>query len=133
VNTRFIADTIVVFHLVFIAFVVVGGVLALWRRGAALVHLPALAWGAWAEFTGAICPLTPLENGFRHAAGEVGVSGSFVEHYLVPLIYPAALTPHTQAVFGGVLLAINAGIYLFVWRSRRRQRSGRRASPLPTG
>ena len=91
-DARFIADAIVVFHFAFIAFVVAGGGLALWRREAALVHLPALAWGLWTEFTGAICPLTPLENSFREAAGEVGVSGSFVEHYLVPVIYPAALT-----------------------------------------
>ncbi|MBL8424926.1 MAG: DUF2784 domain-containing protein, partial [Candidatus Accumulibacter phosphatis] len=79
---RLLADGIVVLHCLFIAFVVLGGVLALrWPR-LAWVHLPAACWGAAIELSGWICPLTPLENRFRQAAGEAGYAGSFIDHYL---------------------------------------------------
>jgi polyferredoxin len=122
---RVIADGVVALHFVFIVFVVGGGLLGLWRRASVFLHLPALAWGAWAAFTGSICPLTPLENAFRRAAGEAGYPGGFVEHYLIPLIYPEALTPRTQMGYGAIVLAINAVVYAFVWRSWRRRSSGR--------
>ena len=71
----------------------------------AALHLPAVAWGAFTEFTGTVCPLTPLENSFRRAAGAAGYEGGFIEHYIVPLIYPAGLTPRVQVVLGLVVLA----------------------------
>jgi uncharacterized protein DUF2784 len=122
-SPRIAADTIVAIHFAFIVFVVSGGLLALWRPGFAVLHLPALAWGAWTEFTGAICPLTPLENAFRKAAGEAGYPGGFIHHYMVPLIYPEALTPRTQLAYGVIVVAINAGVYALVWRKSRRRRS----------
>ncbi len=86
---RLLADGIVVLHFLFIAFVVLGGVLALrWPR-LAWVHLPAACWGATIELSGWICPLTPIENRFRQAAGEAGYAGSFIGHYLLPVLYPA--------------------------------------------
>ena len=123
---RLVADGIVVLHFAFIVFVLGGGLLGLWRRASVVLHLPALAWGAWIEFTGSICPLTPLENAFRRAAGEVGYPGGFVEHYLIPLIYPEALTPRTQMAYGLIVLAINAMVYVFVWLSWRRRSTARR-------
>ncbi len=122
-SSRLAADTIVAIHFAFIVFVVTGGLLALWHRGIVVLHLPALAWGAWTEFTGAICPLTPLENTFRQAAGEAGYPGGFIEHYLVPFIYPEVLASRTQTAFGVLVIAINAGVYVLVWRQWRRRRS----------
>ena len=126
-NPRLAADAVVAVHFAFIVFVVAGGVLVLWRRGWALVHLPAVAWGAWTEFTGTICPLTPWEQALRRQAGTAGYAGGFVEHYLVPLIYPAALTPGIQVALGAFVLIVNAVLYAFVWRRWRRRRAPRRA------
>jgi len=125
-NPRLAADAVVAVHFAFIVFVVAGGVLVLWRRGWALVHLPAVAWGAWTEFTGTICPLTPWEQALRRQAGTAGYAGGFVEHYLVPLIYPAALTPGIQVALGAFVLTVNAVLYALVWRRWRRGRAPRR-------
>lgn len=117
------ADALVVVHLAFIVFVVLGGLLALrWPR-TAWAHLPALAWGAWVEFAGWHCPLTPLEQALRDRAGERAYSGGFVEHYLLPLLYPETWTPRLGVVLGIFVLVVNAGVYgLVLWR--RRTRSG---------
>jgi hypothetical protein len=117
---RLAADVLLIAHLAFIVFVLAGGFLVLHRRIWAAAHLPALAWGAFAELTGTVCPLTPLENSLRRAAGSTGYEGSFIEHYLVPLIYPDALTPRVQVVLGLVVLLVNAPVYALVWRQWRR-------------
>ncbi|MCO6057750.1 DUF2784 domain-containing protein [Pseudomonas sp. MOB-449] len=104
---RIAADAVLLLHLAFILFVVLGGLLVLnWPR-LALLHLPAATWGATVEFFHLVCPLTPLENRLRRAAGEQGYSGGFIEHYLVPLIYPAGLTPGIQLWLGVFVLVIN--------------------------
>ena len=117
---KLLADAVAVFHLLFVAFAVLGGLLALGWRWIPWLHLPALAWGATVEFTGRLCPLTPLENWLRIAGGAAGYSGGFVDHYLLPLLYPASLDRELQLVLGCGLLAINATAYFFVWRSSRR-------------
>lgn len=117
---RLLADAVVLFHLAFIAFALLGGLLALRWRWMPWLHLPALAWGALVEFTGWMCPLTPLENALRLAAGDAVYSGDFVGRYLLPVLYPAGLTREVQWMLGGVLLLVNAGAYLLVWRRRRR-------------
>jgi hypothetical protein len=121
-NAHLLADALVVLHLAFIAFAVAGGLLVLWRRWWAVLHLPAVAWSAWTEFTGTLCPLTPWEQSLRQRAGEAGYAEGFVEHYLVPLIYPAALTPRVQIALGIFVLLVNAAIYAGVWRLQRRAR-----------
>ena len=119
---RLLADAVVVFHLVFVAFAVAGGLLALRWRWLPLAHLPALGWAAWVEFTGRICPLTPLENALRAAGGTAGYQGGFVEHYLLPVLYPAALTRELQWTLGIGLLAINLAVYAaLLWRWGRRR------------
>jgi hypothetical protein len=119
-HERVLADALVVLHLAFILFVLFGGLLVAWRRAFAVLHLPALAWGLYAEATSTICPLTPLENAFRHAAGEAGYSGGFVEHYLVRVIYPAGLTPAIQMGIAFFLVVLNVGVYAWAWRERGR-------------
>jgi hypothetical protein len=120
---RLAADAVLIAHAAFVVFVVLGGLLA-WRwRRAALLHLPAAAWGAWIEFSGGICPLTPLENRLRHAAGQAGYDGGFVEHYLLALIYPEGLTREVQIALGVAVIVINAAVYgVLVRRALRRQR-----------
>ena len=115
------ADVIVALHFLFVAFVVLGGLLALrWPR-VAWLHVPAVIWGALVEFTGWICPLTPLENRLRRSSGESGYQGDFIAHYILPVLYPNGLTRRDQLVLGGVALGINILIYTFaVMRHRRR-------------
>ena len=117
---RLLADAVLLLHLAFVAFALMGGLLALRWRWMPWLHLPALAWGVTVEFTGWICPLTPLENALRGAGGAAGYEGGFVEHYLLPLLYPAALTRELQWLLGGGLLLFNVLVYLLVWWRRRR-------------
>ncbi len=117
---RLLANAVVVAHGLFIVFVVVGGFLA-WRRPwVAAVHLPCALWGILIEFRGWICPLTPLENSLRARAGQAGYSGGFIEHYLLPAIYPAGLTPRVQLVLGSAVLLLNAFAYAVLIRRLQR-------------
>ena len=108
---RLSADAVLVFHLAFIVFALLGGLLAIRWRWMVWLHLPAAGWGFFVEVTGRICPLTPLENMLREQAGSSGFSGGFVAHYLVPLIYPAGLTPDIQWLLAGVVVAVNLAVY----------------------
>lgn len=111
---RLAADAVVLVHLLFILFVLGGGLLVLrWPR-LALLHLPAATWGVAVELLHLYCPLTPLENHLRQAAGQAGYEGGFIEHYLIPLIYPAGLTPQIQLWLGGVVLLINGSVYAWL-------------------
>ena len=115
-----LADSLVVLHFAFTAFVIFGGFLT-WRwPQIAFLHLPALAWGCWVEVSHSICPLTPLENHFRHLGGEAGYRGGFLAHYLVRVLYPPGLTWHIQWKLAAALMAINVIAY---WGLVRRFRS----------
>jgi Protein of Unknown function (DUF2784) len=119
---RALADLILVVHLTFVLFVVLGGLLVLsWPR-LAWLHIPAAVWGVLIEYTGWICPLTPLEISFRVRGGEAGYRGGFIEHYIQPLLYPAGLTRSTQVVLGSLVLILNLAAYgVVVSRMRRRE------------
>ena len=116
------ADAVLIVHGLFIAFVVFGGLAALWRPRLAWLHLPALAWGATVIAMGWICPLTPLENHLRAMAGQGTYGGGFIQHYLWPLIYPPGLTRATQIALAALLAAGNTAIYLTLWRRRQNAR-----------
>ena len=117
-----LAGGIVLFHLAFVAFVV-GGALLTWRwPRLSWVHLAAVGWAAYIEFTGDVCPLTPLENALRARAGLEYYSGDFVARHLFPVLYPDGLTRETQVVFGLLVVLVNASIYGFIYAHRRFQR-----------
>ena len=108
---RLSADAIVVLHLAFVIFVVAGGLLAFkWRR-VAWLHLPAVVWAVLLEFSGWMCPLTPLELKLRASGGQAGYGGGFIEHYILPVLYPAELDNMTQAAIGSLVIAINIAVY----------------------
>ena len=117
---RALADLVLLIHLVFIVFVIVGGFFASRWRWLPWIHLPAVAWAAVLEFSGWICPLTPLENLLRRASGEAGYAGGFLEHYLVQVVYPEALTPEIQIYIGLGVLLINGLAYGIVWKGWHR-------------
>lgn len=108
---QFAADALVVLHLAFILFVILGGLLVFKWRKAILIHLPCVLWSVLLEFNGWICPLTPFEIHFREAAGEAGYTGGFIAHYLLPIIYPAGLTQNVQIILGILVILINLVIY----------------------
>lgn len=116
VLSRLLANTVVAFHGVFILFVVLGGFLA-WRwRWVAAVHVPCALWGILIEYRGGICPLTPLENSLRARAGQQGYTGGFVEHYVLPVIYPKGLTAGVQVALGTLVLTVNLVAYSLLIR-----------------
>ncbi|HMC16894.1 MAG TPA: DUF2784 domain-containing protein [Albitalea sp.] len=121
---RWLADAVLLAHLVFIAFATFGA-LAAWRwPRLAWLHLPALAWAAYVVMAGEICPLTPLENALRRAGGEAGYRQSFIEQYLLPLIYPDAVQGELgrglQVALGVGLLVLNVAVYMLVLKRRSR-------------
>jgi hypothetical protein len=125
---RLLADAVVIVHALFVVFVVAGGLLALrWPR-VLWIHLPAAIWGALIEFAGWICPLTPLENALRRRGGEAGYAGGFVEHYVLPVLYPAALTRTTQLVLGALVIVVNVLVYGIVIRASSGGRSRRKTA-----
>ena len=124
-----LADLVVISHFAFILFVVFGA-LAAWRwQWMPYVHLPAMAWGAATEFFAIVCPLTYLENYLRNLGGEAGLETSFIEHYLVPIVYPPVLNPALQLGLGSLLVSWNALLYYLLWRRRRKHDNGLRHSP----
>jgi len=117
-----LADLLLLAHGAFVLFVVAGGLLVLrWPR-VAWLHLPAALWGASIEFTGRICPLTPLEKTWRRAAGETGYQGGFIEHYVTAALYPAGLTRTIQLALGVIVVVLNGWVYWTLWRRRARTR-----------
>ena len=122
---RATADLIVLVHVVFVVFVLLGGLLvARWPR-LAWWHVPAVTWGVFIEFRGWICPLTPLENYLRQRGGSSAYEGQFVDHYILPLLYPASLTPRIQIWLGSLALTVNVALY---WRIIRRASRSRRGA-----
>jgi hypothetical protein len=116
---RFLADAIIIIHLIFILFVILGGLLLLRDKRWSIVHLPAALWAVTIEFKGWMCPLTPLENWFREKGENVIYQGDFVEHYLLPIIYPADLTRRLQIIFGLSVIIINIAVYRWVLNKTR--------------
>lgn len=113
------ADAVLVLHLLFVVFVIAGGLAVLrWPR-LAWLHVPAAIWGVLIEFGGWICPLTPLENSLRERGGGATYSGGFVDHYVTSLLYPDGLTRPMQFGIGALVLLVNGYVYWRLWRKPR--------------
>jgi hypothetical protein len=120
---RVLADIVLVLHLGFVLFVVLGGLLVLRRPWVVWLHVPAAVWGALIMFAGWVCPLTPLEKRLRRLGGEAGYEGGFVEEYVLAILYPSGLTRTHQIVLGALVLAINLAIYGRLWWKKRRAKA----------
>lgn len=116
---RVLADLVLVVHLVFILFAALGGLLFVRKRWIAWIHLPTALWAALIEFAGWYCPLTPLENWLRVYGGDQGYEHGFIEHYLLPIVYPGSLTREIQIALGVLVVVVNALLYWWAWRRRR--------------
>ncbi len=113
------ADFILLIHLSFVLFVVFGGLLLFWNGKIIWIHLPAILWASLLEFFGWICPLTPFENWLRQLGGEFGYKTSFVQHYILPILYPSILTRQLQITLGVLVVIINVLIYASVFWGRK--------------
>lgn len=119
-----LADTVMILHFLFVLFALFGGLTLLWRRWMVFIHLPVVAWASLIELIGWTCPLTPLEQSLRASSGSGAYNTGFVEHYLIPILYPPGLTPTVEIVLGVLVLATNAMVYAgVIWRLRRKQKS----------
>ena len=118
------ADTVLLVHFLFLGFVLLGGLLVVWRPIIAWFHLPAVFWGFVIELKGFICPLTPLENTLRELGGQTPYTTSFIERYVLPIVYPTHLTRELQIVFALGVLLLNAGIYALLLFRRARPARG---------
>ncbi|MCG6970184.1 MAG: DUF2784 domain-containing protein [Gammaproteobacteria bacterium] len=119
----FLADALVVLHMLFVVFVVCGGFLALKLLKILYFHIPAVVWGVYIEFSGGICPLTPLENWLRIQSGQQGYAGGFIERHIIPVLYPINLTRDAQMILGLAALLINVLAYgLLVMRLKKRKK-----------
>jgi hypothetical protein len=114
-----LAELVVVIHFLFVLFVVFGALLLFWSKKFVLLHPPAVIWGALIEFTGWICPLTPLENKLRYHAGRAIYEGGFVENYVIPVLYPDGLTRQIQIALGILVVVFNLFLYWVVFRRRK--------------
>lgn len=119
----FLADLVLIVHLAFVVFVLGGGLLMLKWRWIAWLHLPAALWGAIVEFTGEICPLTPLENWLRAQEGAIPSGSDFIAQYLLPVLYPGDLTRGIQWLFGSVVVILNSAVYWWIWRGTRGEKA----------
>ena len=118
-----LADLVLVAHLAFVGFVVLGGFLVLrWRR-LAWIHIPVALWGAAIVVTGFTCPLTPLEIRLQQLGGRAGYQGGFIEHYVTAVLYPDGLTRQAQLLLGAAVLALNLVVYWRVLAQSRRSQS----------
>lgn len=111
-----IADLVVLIHFSFVLFVVFGALLLFWSKKIIWLHLPAAIWGALIEFTGWICPLTPLENRLRLKAGKEVYEGNFIDYYIMPILYPDYLSRNLQFLLGTLVILVNALLYWFAFR-----------------
>jgi Protein of Unknown function (DUF2784) len=111
VTARILADLVLSFHFAFIVFAVLGGFLVLWKPRIAWLHVPSVVWSAFVNLFSHVCPLTPLENRFRHLAGQAGYEGGFIEHYIAPLVYPGVMPERWGLIAGFSVLIWNVLIY----------------------
>ena len=116
-----LADLVLIVHLTFVVFVLCGGLLGLRWQWVAWLHVPAAIWGAVVEFTGWICPLTPLENWLREQGNEAPYRSDFIAQHLLPLLYPEGLTHTVQLLFGTGVVVLNAAVYWGLWQMHIRR------------
>ncbi len=119
VTAGILGDLVLTFHFAFIIFAVLGGILVLWKAWIAWFHVPSVLWSGYVNLFGQVCPLTPLENRFRHLAEQAGYEGGFIQHYIAPLVYPGVMPERWGLVSGVSVLIWNVLVYALVVIQRR--------------
>ena len=109
-----LANITLVIHITFVLFVIFGSLLFFVTPKVIYLHLPSLVWGSYVEFSGSICPLTYLENWFLYQGNLTTYSNSFIQNYILPIIYPKNLSSELQIYLGTALIIINIIFYLLI-------------------
>ncbi|MHB8765302.1 MAG: DUF2784 domain-containing protein [Deferrisomatales bacterium] len=108
-----LADAVVVLHLGWIAFLVLGAVPGRRVRWVRRLHLAALGFALTLTAAGWICPLTHLEVWLR---GRHGYAGTFVGHYAARLVYPEV---SRGLVLAGAVLVTVLSLLVYYGRPER--------------
>jgi uncharacterized protein DUF2784 len=125
------AGAVAIFHIGFVVFVALGGLLV-WRwRRIAWLHLPCTVWGVLVQLKPFVCPLTPLEKHLRALGGLAPYRGGFIAHYIYPVLYPAGMTRGVQIALGLAVMVLNLAVYGGLILTRR-SRSLARVTELPS-
>ena len=114
------AKVTLIIHLIFILFVIFGGLLFFISSKIIYIHLPALLWGIYIELTNSVCPLTFLENWFLYKGELTTYSNDFINNYLFPIIYPGSINNEIQIYLGLSLIVINILIYGLIYKNLKR-------------
>ena len=112
---EFLAKIVLIIHLLFIFFVVFGAFSCLISNKFFYLHLVALSWGIYIEFTSSICPLTYLENWLLILDQASFYDDGFIENYILKIIYPEGITPNVQMILGFLLIILNALFYTLIF------------------
>ena len=118
---EFFANLTLIAHLIFILFVVFGGLIFFIFPKIIYMHIPALLWGIYIELTNSVCPLTYLENWFLYQGGLTTYSNNFISNYLFPIIYPKGLTTDIQLYIGITLIVVNILIYGLIFKNLKKK------------
>ncbi len=110
-----LADAVVALHMVFLAYMVLGGLLALRRLRLIWPHVAVIVYSFYVTLTSFTCPATTLEKWLLVQGGETPYEGSFIHEYLRGTLYPPAL--ETAVWIGCMAVAIAS--WVFVLRRRR--------------
>lgn len=102
---RLVADAAMVAHLLFLAYLVVGGFIA-WRWAWTIwTHTAVALYGLFNVLIGWPCPLTHVENWGSARAGESTLPGTrFLDHYIAEVVYPQEHEALVQALVSSVIL-----------------------------
>ena len=99
------AAVVAMLHVLSIAYVCLGGFLALRDPRWLVPHLAAVTWIVVGGALLAVCPLTALEKWLIVQAGETPYDGYFISHYLVGRVYPEAIADQMRDLAAVVILA----------------------------
>ena len=114
-----LADAVLVLHLAYVAFIPLGGFLALRRPRVLWLHAAAVLVGLVSITVGFDCPLTTWEQSLRRRGGQRAYTDGFVDHYLTGHVYPHGYAWAVQVVFGVCVLVSYVLVVRRMLRSQR--------------
>jgi hypothetical protein len=110
-----LAKIVLLIHLFFIFFVVIGAFSYLIKPKFLYLHLLSLGWGIYIQFTSSICPLTYLENWLLIKGKASFYDGGFIENYVMRIVYPEGINSNIQMILGIILVILNIFFYALVF------------------
>jgi Protein of Unknown function (DUF2784) len=114
-----LADAVLGLHLAYLAYLPLGGFIAMrWPRTIWL-HVAAVLVGLASVTIHFDCPLTTWEQSLRRRGGQEAYRDGFVDHYLTGKLYPHGYAWAAQLVFA-VCIAVSWTVFCTRWRAPRK-------------